>query len=105
MLKIASAFGGGIAQTGNVCGALIGALMVLGFKYGGGERGKNCAYVARRLLNEFKSLNGSIICRELIGFIPSQVTGEDLQQAFQKRTFNKCQKYVKDVSKMLEKLL
>ncbi|UCH03336.1 MAG: C_GCAxxG_C_C family protein [Candidatus Bathyarchaeota archaeon] len=95
----------GIAQTGNVCGALIGALMVLGFKYGGSERGKNCAHVARRLLNEFKSHNGSIICRELIGFIPSQVKDEDLQQAFQKRAFNKCQKYVKDVSKMLEKLL
>ncbi|MHA2377388.1 MAG: C-GCAxxG-C-C family protein [Candidatus Thorarchaeota archaeon] len=36
-MKIASAFSGGIALTGNVCGALTGALMALGLKYGGAK--------------------------------------------------------------------
>ena len=34
-MKIASAFGGGINLTGNVCGAITGTLMTLGLKYGG----------------------------------------------------------------------
>ncbi|MHA2216743.1 MAG: C-GCAxxG-C-C family protein [Candidatus Hodarchaeales archaeon] len=33
-LKIASVFGGGINRTGNMCGAVTGALMVIGLKYG-----------------------------------------------------------------------
>ena len=32
-LKIASAFGGGIARMGNICGAVSGALMTIGLKY------------------------------------------------------------------------
>jgi C_GCAxxG_C_C family probable redox protein len=33
-LKIASPFGGGIASTGDLCGAVSGAVMVLGLRYG-----------------------------------------------------------------------
>jgi len=32
--KIATGFGGGIAGTGSVCGALIGGVMAIGIKYG-----------------------------------------------------------------------
>ncbi|MHA2226432.1 MAG: C-GCAxxG-C-C family protein [Candidatus Hodarchaeales archaeon] len=104
-LKIASAFGGGIARTGNVCGALTGALMALGLKYGDIERkGQEKANeVAGKFLNEFKSLNGSIICRELINH--DLITDNDLKQAFEKGSFNNCPKFVEDVSMMLEKLL
>lgn len=51
-LKIASAFSGGIAQTGNVCGALTGALMALGLKYGGTNEveGRKTNEVAVKLL-------------------------------------------------------
>ena len=104
-LKIASAFGGGIARTGNVCGALTGALMALGLKYGGLKRKdqEKANEVAGKLLNEFKSLNGSIICRELIN--QDLITDDDLKQAFEKGSFNNCPKFVEDVSMMLEKLL
>ncbi|MHA2202659.1 MAG: C-GCAxxG-C-C family protein [Candidatus Hodarchaeales archaeon] len=104
-LKIASAFGGGIARTGNVCGALTGALMVLGLKYGGIERKEQekANEVAGQFLNEFKSLHGSIICRELINH--NLITKDDLKQAFEKGAFNNCPKFVEDVSMMLEKLL
>ncbi|MFX1252913.1 MAG: C-GCAxxG-C-C family protein [Promethearchaeota archaeon] len=104
-LKIASAFSGGIARTGNVCGALTGALMALGLKYGGVKREdqEKVNEVAGKLLNEFKTLNGSIICRELINH--DLITDEDLKQAFKKEVFKNCSKYVEDVSMMLEKLL
>ncbi|MFX0115403.1 MAG: C-GCAxxG-C-C family protein [Candidatus Hodarchaeota archaeon] len=104
-LKITSAFGGGIARTGNVCGALTGAIMALGLKYGGATREdqEKANGVAGNLLNEFKSVNGSIICRELINH--DLITDEDVKRAFKKGAFNSCPKFVEDVSMMLEKLL
>ena len=104
-MKITSAFGGGIAQTGNVCGALTGALMALGLKYGGTKREDNekANKVAGNLLNEFKSLNGSIICRELINH--DLITEEDIKQAYAKGSFNNCPKFVEDASLILENLL
>ncbi len=104
-MKIASAFSGGIARTGNVCGALTGALMALGHKYGGATREEveKVNEVAGKILDEFKSLNGSIICRELINH--DLITDEDVQQAFKNGSFNNCPKFVEDVSMMLEKLL
>ena len=109
-MKIASAFCGGIANMGNVCGALTGALMALGLKYGVSameeatmEEGMKIIEISQKLLNEFKSLNGSIICRELIN--NDLVTDEDIKQAFKKGAFNNCPKYVEDTLVILEKLL
>ncbi|OLS22285.1 MAG: hypothetical protein HeimC3_31620 [Candidatus Heimdallarchaeota archaeon LC_3] len=104
-LKITSAFGGGIARTGNVCGALTGAIMVIGLKYGGIKREdqEKTNEVVGKLLNEFKLLNGSIICRELINH--DLITDEDVKLAFQNESFNNCPKFVEDASMMLEKLL
>lgn len=99
-MKIASAFSGGIARTGNVCGALTGALMALGLRY---DDVTKVNEVSLNLLNEFKSLNGSVICRELIN--QDLITDEDLQQAFKNGSFKNCPKYVEDVALMLDKLL
>ena len=70
-LKLGGCFGGGMCK-GEVCGACVGALMVLGLKYGQCEiadlesRGKtNDAAVD--FLERFKEENGSYVCRELLG--------------------------------------
>ncbi len=108
-MKIGSAFSGGIALTGNVCGALTGALMALGLKYekvdeaGVAVNTDKVNEVAVKLLDEFKSLNGSIICRELIN--DDLITDDDVKQAFENGSFDNCPKFVEDVSIMLEKLL
>jgi C_GCAxxG_C_C family probable redox protein len=34
--KISCGFGAGMARTGNICGAVTGAMMVIGLKYGRG---------------------------------------------------------------------
>jgi C_GCAxxG_C_C family probable redox protein len=103
-LRIASAFGGGIARTGNVCGALTGALMALGLKYGGGgySAQERVNEVAGKLFHEFKAHHGSIICRELINH--DLLTAEDVKQAFKTGAFKNCPKFVEDVSMLLEKL-
>ena len=104
-LKIASGFGGGIARTRNVCGALTGAVMAIGLKCGGFERkDREKTYeVAEQLLNEFKILHGSIICKELINH--DLITNNDIEQAFEKGVFDNCPKFVEDVSIILEKLI
>ena len=99
-MKIAAAFSGGISRTGNVCGALTGALMAIGLKYSSAEKADE---IAGYLLKEFKSLNGTIICRELINH--DLMKDEDVKHAFSTGAFDKCPKYVEDVTKILDKLL
>lgn len=78
-LMISSAFGGGIAGTGSVCGCVTGALMALGMKYGFTEPdaiGKNIMNSKNNeFLAGFKERCGAVNCRELLGLdvsIPEQ---------------------------------
>lgn len=67
--KIATAFGGGLAATRGVCGAVTGGLMAIGLKLGreqGGDRAP--AYdVAREFMEWVERDYGSRDCSDLIG--------------------------------------
>ena len=70
-LMVATNFGGG-ARKGELCGAVAGALMVLGLKYGHSDSGdfasKTRAYeIAEAYMDRFIRENGSVVCRELLG--------------------------------------
>jgi C_GCAxxG_C_C family probable redox protein len=70
---VAAAFGGGIARTGGMCGALNGALMVLGLKYGmtsvEHKEAKIRTYeIAQEFVRRFGVQNGAITCRDLLGY-------------------------------------
>lgn len=70
-LKISCGFGGGMRQ-GEVCGAVTGAIMVLGLKYGQNNEGdtgskENTYRIVQEFNKKFRDKNGSIICRELLG--------------------------------------
>lgn len=71
-LRVACAFGGGIARTGAMCGAVSGALMAIGLAHGrtnvGDEAARERTYEASRaLLDRFRAEHGSHVCRELLG--------------------------------------
>lgn len=71
-LRIAGSFGGGIAGLGETCGAVTGALMVIGLKYGmtdaKDKRAKEKTYeLARQFVREFTDRHATIKCRELLG--------------------------------------
>ncbi len=71
-LKLSSSFGGGMGRMREVCGAVSGMFMVIGILYGyddpKDQTGKTEHYKRiQQLAEEFKSENGSIICRELLG--------------------------------------
>ncbi len=71
-LKLASAFGGGIGGSGNVCGCVTGALMALGMKYGFCEEGDSVGKStmnakARDFMARFRERCGAVTCHELLG--------------------------------------
>lgn len=104
-LKISSAFGGGIARLANVCGAVSGALMIIGLKTGGDIENKEQTYsLAREFVERFKSAKGSIFCKDLLGYDIS--TAEGLQKAREKNIFKViCPEFVKESCRILDELL
>ncbi|MBU7031631.1 MAG: C_GCAxxG_C_C family protein [Theionarchaea archaeon] len=69
--RIATGFGGGM-MTGNVCGAVSGAIMAFGLKYGrikgeDSEKAEKVDRLIEQLVTRFEEEHGSILCRELTG--------------------------------------
>ena len=69
--KWASSFGGGMGRLREVCGAVSGMFMVLGYLYGydtpGEDEKKKQLYSRVQMrAKKFEEENGSIICRELL---------------------------------------
>jgi C_GCAxxG_C_C family probable redox protein len=66
--EIATGFGGGIARQGSVCGAVSGAVMVIGLKYGRmkpqGDKERAYALVLE-FCRKFEKKFGSILCYDL----------------------------------------
>ena len=108
-LKLASPFGAGMGSLGNTCGAVTGAFMVLGLKYGNKKlsetRKKQKAYeIVKEFVNKFKIRNGTIICKELLNCDLSTPEGRSL--AVEKKLFvDVCPKFVQDSAEILEELL
>ena len=79
--RIASAFAGGIGNTGAVCGAVVGAAMAIGLKQGRADTMEDALRnlaVAREFRRRFEAEMESISCRELTGVDLS--TEEGLEQ-------------------------
>lgn len=71
--KIACGFGAGISITGNICGAVFGAILAIGLKYGKVQAGDAAATektraLVREFIREFTARNGSVNCTELLGY-------------------------------------
>jgi len=108
-LKIACGFGGGIGRMGRTCGAVTGAVMVIGLKYGQAnvadeESRQETHKLVKKFIDKFTALHGSIECRELIGYDLSD-SGE-LKSARESGVFeNKCPGLVYDAACILEDVL
>ena len=107
-LMIGTQFGGG-ARNGEMCGAVSGALMVLGLKYGHYESDnieqKSRAYsIASEYTKRFKELNGSIVCHDLLGY--DLTIPEDMAYIKEKNLFGKvCPEMIKSAVEVLEGIL
>jgi C_GCAxxG_C_C family probable redox protein len=109
-LRIGCAFGGGMGRQQYTCGAVTGALMVLGMKYGKAQndpevKKQNTYLKTREFFSEFEKLHGSANCRELLNGLDMN-DSEDNKKITELNLFEiKCEKYVSDAVNILEKIM
>jgi C_GCAxxG_C_C family probable redox protein len=108
-LRLSCGFGGGMSHTGSTCGAVTGALMVIGMKYGmtdasdPGAKAKTYA-VANEFITEFLRRNHTINCTDLLGHNLSDP--KELALVKENNLFRvTCTRYVHDAGEILEKIL
>jgi C_GCAxxG_C_C family probable redox protein len=107
-VRIASGFASG-KRTGDTCGAVAGAIMVLGLRYGS----EDCVTAAGRAVvygkveeftRRFRERNGFLLCRDLLGLDTS--TPEGLAKAKELNLFRtRCPALVADAASILEEMI
>jgi C_GCAxxG_C_C family probable redox protein len=111
-LRLSTGFGSGMGRMCEVCGALAGAFIVVSMKYGkeitdgtryGTDTETTYALVAE-IARKFKEKNGSIYCRDLIGY--------DLMDPFQREKVVEmglfttiCRRCILDAVELLQEIL
>ncbi len=106
-LKIACGFGSGMGRNEEVCGAVTGGIIVIGTKYGRGEKDDRAAteltYAkTRELMGRFSEKRGTFICRNLLE--GCELTSEEGRKQFKEKDLqNKtCKLCVQDAVDILE---
>ncbi len=108
-LKIATGFGGGMGRLGDTCGAVSGAIMIIGLKYGsfkiGDMESKEKTYgLVRKYMDDFIRVNGSTKCNKLLDCDIS--TPDGMRHGYENNLFKTlCPDFVKSSAEILEKLL
>jgi len=94
---------------GETCGAVTGALMAIGLKYGmtqaKDEGAQDKTYkLAQEFASTFKARHNSMVCRELLGYDLSSPEGR--KAAYEKGLFTTlCPQLVRDAVEILEQIL
>ena len=108
-LKLAGPFGGGIGRRGDICGAVTGALMALGLKYGAvsgsdAEGKKRCYEITNEFIRRFRQRNASIVCRDLLGL--DLGTPEGAKLALERKVHTEvCPRFIRDAAEILDEML
>jgi len=99
-LSIACGFGAGV-RVGEICGAVSGAVLIIGLKYGSEK--SICYEKTVEFNNAFRQKNGYIVCRDLLGYDISTEIG--MNTAKEKGLFNTtCVDMVTNAVEILELL-
>ena len=107
-LQTSVGFGGGMGRLQETCGAVSGAVLVLGlasrFKEADGREKINEVYAkTRRFVEEFTKEMGTANCRELLN---CDLSSEEGQKFFKDNNLkDKCRSYVRLCCEMLDKYL
>ena len=93
---------------GQICGAVTGAVMVIGLKSGMSlektyESNQKVYDITGRMVDEFKKRNGSVICKKLTGVNVSDA--EAYRQARKEgRFYSVCPKFISDAVQIVEEI-
>lgn len=107
--RIGEPFGAGTSCTGDMCGSVTGAIMVLGLQHGStlgnDDAARSTTYQrVHELIDRFKEIHGSIQCTDLLGYNLSDP--QQLQTAWEKGLFIQiCPILVRDAAQILVEML
>ena len=106
--RMVSAFGGGMGRLREVCGAVSGMLFVLSSLYGydtpGDDESKKVLYgQVQELAAQFREMNGTIICRELLDNPPSDPNPTPRTAEFY--AVRPCARFVLTAGELMERFL
>jgi C_GCAxxG_C_C family probable redox protein len=109
-LRMVCGFGAGMGRKEEVCGAVTGGIVVIGTKYGRGEKDDRTATEltykkTNELMELFAERHGSYICRKLVN--DCELASEEGQKQFKENDLlNKvCALCVKSVVEILENII
>lgn len=109
LLKISCGFGAGMGRLQDTCGAVSGAYMVIGLKYGkyykeDDEAREKTYSLVREFEIEFKKINKTTNCKELLG---CNLLTEDGKKYYTDNNLKEkvCIKCIEDSIKILDKLV
>ena len=108
-LRAAGAFGGGMGRSGQMCGAVTGAIIVIGLKHGKTQAEDNatremCYALAAEFIRRFEARHGALTCPGLLGCHIGTPEGRAL--AHDKGLYESiCANLVKDAAEILEEVL
>lgn len=108
-LRLAQGFGAGMARTDDVCGAVAGAVLVIGLRYGATQSDDRAARektysVIGEFIREFTKRNGTVSCTALLGYNLSDP--HQLTEAHQSGVVPaRCPGFVRDAVEILPTLM
>jgi len=106
--RVAQTLGGGMSRLNQTCGAVTGALMVIGLKHaktGADNKGKEQAMqFAQEFARRFRAKHGSLSCTELLGCDLSTKEGFSTAMA-EGLTKTICPQLVRDAADIVDELL
>jgi C_GCAxxG_C_C family probable redox protein len=108
-LKIACGLGGGVGRQASVCGAVTGAVLALGLRYGRTDPADSAKKMdtygkVKEFVEAFTAAKGSIQCKDLMGCDISTPAG--MQKANDEKLFKTvCVSCIKEAVKIAELMI
>lgn len=105
LLSAATCFGGGVAGTGRMCGALSGALIALGLHFNRQKPKEKELYgkirdKAQKIVKEFEKKTGSVNCSDHVKYDLTTVEGREKLHN-DKEALEKCKSFIGLASRLL----
>ena len=100
--RLSAGFGGGLGREGEACGAVTGAIMALGLKYGDLPKSEMYEKV-QQFLTAFSEKHQHLRCRDLLGLDLKTESGR--AEAVEKNLFRKrCDFFVTDAIRIVSEI-
>lgn len=108
-LRISQPFGGGIGRSGDWCGAVTGAFLAIGLKYGRirveDTVSRDRTYgLVQEFIRRFKVRHEHLKCRDLLGCDISTPEGQKKAEELNLHK-TRCEDFVRDAAGILEEIL